>query len=94
MVERSKLLGGNGGGGGATCRRQAGAGDGEAHEFQRVEAAVVRKRRRRMRGRERVTGGSRDSGLTGGEGDGRFGLLPCRSEPQMAQRGQLEGEEG
>jgi hypothetical protein len=43
---------------------------------------------------ERVASGSRDGKLIGGEEDGRFGLLPCRFEPQMAQRGRVEDEEG
>jgi hypothetical protein len=53
---------------------EAGAGHGEgqggAHEFQRVEADVVRERRGRMQGRKRLVGGSRDGELTGGEEDG------------------------
>jgi hypothetical protein len=60
---------------------EAGAGHGEgqggAHELQRVETTMVRKRRRRMQGWKRVAGGSRDGELIGGEEDGRFGLLPC-----------------
>jgi hypothetical protein len=69
-------------------------GQGGAHEFQRVEADVVRERRGRMRGQKRFTGGSRDGELTGGEEDGQFNLLPCRFEPQMAPRGRVEDEEG
>jgi hypothetical protein len=55
---------------------------------------MVRMGRRRMRWREGVTDGSRDGGLTGGEGDGQIGRLPCRGEPPMALRGQSGGKEG
>jgi hypothetical protein len=97
-AEQSKHEGGHGGGGGAARRRQAGAGHGkghgEAHEFRCAEAVVVHMERRRMRWREGMTNGSHDGGLAGGEGDGRFGRLPCRGVPQMALRGQSEGKEG
>jgi hypothetical protein len=95
---RRELTGGDGGVAVRHAGVEASAGHGEgqegAHELQQVEVAVVRKRRRRMRGWKRVAGGSRNGELIGGEEDGRFSLLPCRFKPQMAQRGRVDDEEG